>query len=190
MFRHKFDKRKSGEEGAYAEYVYGEITKFKKTGKKEDCAGIDFEGGIDVKARKKGLPGPHLTWLELAASMREMGTGWAYADKYVAQMMCYEEDNHLVDVIFGEYYVPDLKILLAKVDFSKLVDKKDCFYKLYSRPHPLYKDTHSGIMTVVTYDDLKSLPSFKERLVPREYWSRLLSIYCYDGIKQTQQLSS
>ena len=169
-FAHPLDKRGSTSEGQLAEDLYKKCHKkgLKEATNEQDKRGVDcFKNGkkIDIKARKKRLPEPHTCWIEISMNGGEIGTGWAYKDKYIAQMMVYEKDNKIDKVIFGEYYAPDLiNVLDKKVDWNSNLTNRGEIYKLYSRYNKLGKIER---MTILTYKDLESLPSFQVIEIPK-----------------------
>lgn len=187
MVRHKYDSREAYKDGILAEELYklscehrgislGSVTV------EQNCSGIDYFKGqkkIDVKSRKRKKP-PHMATIELSAAKKSIGTGWAYKDTYTAQMMVYEDNEMIKDVIFGEFYNPDLleNLLNKKVDFIDRVEVQT-LYKVRAR---YFKGEHCGDTTLVTYDDLESLETFTILQIPREYWDRIIERYEYKGI--------
>ena len=187
MVKHKLDVRQAYKEGDFAEYLYDLTNKYygislTSATVEQDCSGIDRikdKKEIDIKSRKGRKP-PHMVWIELSAAEKNIGTGWAYKDKYTAQMMVYENNKFVNDVIFGEFYNPDLveNVLKNKVDFDSRVSVQT-LYKVYTR---ISYGKHRGDMTLVNYEDLESLESFKRFDVPREYWQLVVDFYEYKGI--------
>lgn len=186
MKNHKYDKRGAGDEGEFAENLFREVCKlhkqtFRNSNLKEDCAGVDgyLDGrSIDVKARKNRIP-KNTCWIEVSKAGGTVGTGWAYHDKHIAQLMAYEEDNNLTKTHYGIYHTPDVVALMKeKVDFKSNASKGKV-YELYTR---WWDGQHRGTMTVLTYADLESLPSFQALEIPRNLWERVRAYYEYDGI--------
>jgi hypothetical protein len=190
MFQHKFDGRGAGEEGALAQKVYDATClfhgiKFKKANRREDCEGVDRfqENGVDVwikvdiKGRKKKLPKPHTAWIEMSTTGPDnIGTGWINKDKYIAQMMVYEKDNKIVEVNYGLYDAKDMVSLLKKkVNFFSKA-REGTLYELYTR---WTNRSPRGTMTVVTYEDIESLPSFKKLTVPTNLLKEIQEFYQY-----------
>lgn len=179
MHNHKYDKRGAANEGQFAEQLYDKICPSTHTTKQENCQGVDRiyqNKKIDIKARKNKIP-PHTTWIELAAANKPIGSGWAYKDKHIAQLMIYEQNKTITNAIFGEYHTKDLIILLnQKVNFnSKATYGKT--YEVYTR---YTNKEHRGSMTVITYQDLESLPSFICIDIPQEFWPEIREFYGYN----------
>jgi len=187
MENHKYDRRGAGDEGRFAQQLYDlackEVgCKYREANIKEDCQGIDRYVGdraVDIKGRKFRMP-KNTCWAEISAAGGPVGSGWSYKDKWIAQLMVFEEENMLINVIFGEYHTSDLVDLMkAKVDFTS---KATCgeVYKLYTR----WTDgQHRGTMTVIPYTDLQALKSFSILPVPRYKWDETRRIYGLLGIK-------
>jgi hypothetical protein len=190
MNPHKYDRRGASQEGDWAEALFDEVCKLRKenvktVSVKEDCEGVDriINGKkCDIKARKNRLS-PNCTWIELAKVAGAIGSGWAYANKWIAQLMVYEESKWITDVKFGLYHTKDLKeVIEKKVDVNSLT-KQGELYKLYMRTDDRYKEVHRGIMTVLHYDDLTSLESFLPIDVPKPLWNKVRIQYGYIGVK-------
>ncbi len=190
MDSHRYDRRGANEEGLMAESLWDEAMillgeKSSPAGVREDCEGTDRlwrKRKVDVKARKNRIA-PHCAWIELAKVNSAIGTGWGYSDKWIAQLMVYEELRYIVNVQFGVYLANDLKAVIeSKVDFNKLADK-GTLHQLYARKGEKSGEAHRGIMTVLHYDDLEALPSFEVIEVPKSLWPKVRIRYGYIGIK-------
>jgi hypothetical protein len=190
-FTSKWDSRGSGDEGKYAEALYDKVLNFNEipfveTTKLEDCKGADrIEGKgknkrkTDVKGRKSA--GPHKTWLEICASHEgAIGTGWSYHDVDIAQLMIYEEDGYITNIIFGKYYAPDAKEnIIEKTDLTKTTRSSVELYKLYHR-WSRYKSgnlEHRGATLCIKYSALEALSSFEAIAVPKELWEDVMNYY-------------
>lgn len=183
--KHKYDKRGAGAEGEFAENLFREVCRihkqnFKNSSIKEDCSGVDgyLDGRpIDVKARKNRQP-PNTCWVEVSKAGGTVGTGWAYHDKYIAQLMVYEEDNKVLKVQYGIYRTNDLvELMKSKVNFESKASK-GAVYELYTR---WWDGQHRGTMTVMPYSDLESLKSFQILEVPNTLWDRVKAFYEYSN---------
>lgn len=182
--KHKYDKRGAGEEGELAENLFREVCRLHKqnflnSSIKEDCAGVDgyLDGRpIDVKARKNRIPA-NTCWIEVSKAGGVVGTGWAYHDKYIAQLMVYEEANKIIKMQFGIYHTPDVvELMKQKVNFDSKANK-GTLYELYTR---WWDGQHRGTMTVLPYSDLESLASFHILEVPATLWGKVKAFYQYD----------
>jgi hypothetical protein len=188
--KHKYDKRGAGAEGKFAENLFREVCRlykqnFLNSSLKEDCAGIDgyLDGRpLDVKARKNRIP-PNTSWLELAKANGSIGSGWGFKDKLIAQLMPYEESKFIIKAQFGIYHTKDLRKLITKVIDLNEVSKKGELYKIYTRPPEEKTETHRGILTVVTYEDLENLESFIPMLIPKDLINSIKIEYGYLGIR-------
>ena len=184
--KHKYDKRGAGDEGEFAENLFKEVCRLHKrnfcnSNLKEDCAGVDgyLDGrSLDIKARKNRIP-KNTCWIEISKAGGTVGTGWAYHDKHVAQLMVYEEASNIVNTQFGIYRTTDIVTLIKqKVNFDSKASK-GVVYELYTR---WWDKQHRGTMTVIPYSDLESLASFQPLAIPRNLWERIRAFYGYDGI--------
>jgi hypothetical protein len=190
MEAHKYDRRGSSLEGRLAENLFEEVCKIHKqkyvnASLKEDCAGIDgYLNGrkLDVKARKKRIPA-NSTWIELARANGRISSGWAFANKLIAQLMLYEEAKFITKAQFGLYHTEDLKDMLSKIIKDNIVAKKGELYKIYTRPAEEKGELHRGIMTVLKYADIEKLPSFVPMEVPNSLLGPVKIEYGYLGIK-------
>ena len=181
MENHKYDRRGAGDEGRFAQGLYDLSCKeagrkYREASIKEDCQGIDRYVGdraIDAKARKKGLTA-HLCWVEVAKAGGSLRSGWSFKNKWIAQMMLYEEKKVLTRAIFGEYHTSDLiEFLEAKVDWNSNADYGK-LYQLYTR----WTDgEHRGMMTVISYADIESFKSFSALDIPRWKWEECRKQY-------------
>lgn len=181
--KHKYDRRGANLEGRFAENLFKEVCElhkksFRTSNMKEDCSGVDgyLDGRpIDVKARKNRIPS-NTCWMEVSKAGGVVGTGWAYHDKHIAQLMVYEENGCFIKAQFGIYRTTEaVKLMEKKVDFKS---KANCgvLYELYTR----WTDgEHRGTMTVLDYFDLESLKSFKVLEIPAKMQDRVKSFYDY-----------
>ena len=194
MYKNKFDKRNASGEGEFAADLYDKVLNyynigFNKSNIKEDYAGIDrfrHDGTEDdIKGRK--YAGPHLTWLELAGAKKEIGTDWVYHKIYISQMMVYENQKYIQNVIFGRYYAPDaVEYIINKIDLETETKRSNELYKVYHRisPNPYTQVMeHCGATICIQYSDLETLPSFEIIQVPRDFWKKVRIQYGYIGIK-------
>jgi len=188
--RHRYDNRGAGREGEFAENLFKEVCRLRKqnflnSSLKEDCAGADgyLDGRpIDVKARKNRIP-PNTSWLELAKANGAIGSGWAFKDKLIAQLMVYEENKFITKAQFGIYHTKDLRELIVKVLDLNQVSKKGELYKIYTRPPETKTEAHRGIMTVAAYEDLEKLGSFAPMTIPKDMVNSIKIEYGYLGIR-------
>ena len=189
-YKSPYDNRGSGREGEFTQDLYHRVLKhhkvlFEKTSTKEDCEGTDFRRldgeGDDAKARKSA--GPHRIWLEICASFNgSIGSGWSYHDVWIPQLMIYEDDGIITDIIFGRYYSPDAirDIVDKKCKLDETTSSSKELYKLYrrwSRNPKTGKMEHRGATVCVTYADLESIRSFQRIQVPREFWQEIMDEY-------------
>jgi hypothetical protein len=188
--RHRYDNRGAGAEGEFAENLFKEVCRIQKqnflnSSIKEDCAGTDgyFDGRpIDVKSRKNRIP-PNTCWIEMAKANCAIGSGWGFKDKLIAQLMPYEESKFIIKAQFGIYHTKDLKEMMIKVMDLNEISKKGELYKIYTRPPEKKTETHRGIMTVVTYEDLEKLKSFIPLAIPKDLVNSIKIEYGYLGIR-------
>lgn len=189
-YQSSYDKRGSGREGAFAQDLYHRTLKhykigFKESSIKEDCEGKDLRRlngeEDDVKARKSA--GPHRFWMEICAAFNApIGSGWSYHNVWIAQLMVYEADQFITDIIFGRYFSPDAirDIVEKKCDLNVTTRVSNELHKLYHRWSSNVKTgemEHRGATVCATYEDLESVESFQRIEVPRDWWPDIMKEY-------------